>query len=201
MTCRGIPVVALMLLAASARGQQPEPDLKPGLYAVFETSEGTITALLYDKYAPNAVSTFVGLATGTKPWLDPKTKAMVKRPMYNGITFHRVVREQMIQSGDPTGLGSHNCGFTVRDEFLPGLRFDGPGRLAVANTGQQDSGACQWFITDQAMPQWSGKYTIFGQVVSGQDVVAKINRVRTVNEKPVTPVMLNKVLVRRVVKN
>jgi peptidyl-prolyl cis-trans isomerase A (cyclophilin A) len=190
----------MILLAALARAQNPERELKPGLYAIFETSEGTITAQLFDRYVPNAVNTFVGLAMGTKPWFDPKVKAFVNRPMYNGITFHRIVKEQMIQSGDPTGLGTHNSGFTLRDEILPGLRFDGPGRLAVANTGQQDSGACQFFITEQAMPQWTGKYTIFGQVISGQDVVSKINRVRTINEKPVQPVMLNKVLVRRVVK-
>lgn len=199
MTCKAVAV--LLSVAALATAAKPNPELKPGLYAVFETSEGTITAELFEKYVPNAVRTFVGLATGTKPWLDPAIKGFVKRPMYNGITFHRVVREQMIQSGDPTGLGTHNCGFTVRDEFLPGLRFDGPGRLAVANTGQQDSGACQFFITEQAIPSWNGKYTIFGQVVSGQEVVGKINRVRTVNEKPVQPVMLNKVIIRRVLKN
>jgi cyclophilin family peptidyl-prolyl cis-trans isomerase len=192
--------VLVFLACAAAFAQEGSHELKPGVYAIFETSEGTITAQLYDKYVPVAVNTFAGLAMGTKPWFDPKVKGFVKRPMYNGITFHRVVREQMIQSGDPTGLGNHNCGFTIRDEFLPGLRFDGPGRLAMANTGQPDSSGCQFFITDQAVPQWNGKYTIFGQVVEGQDVVTKINRVRTYNEKPVEPVMLIKVTVRRVVK-
>jgi peptidyl-prolyl cis-trans isomerase A (cyclophilin A) len=186
-----------MLLAGVAAAQTPA-DLKPGLYAVFDTTEGVFTARLYERYTPKAVNNFVGLATGTKPWWDPQAKAFVKRPMYNGITFHRVVREQMIQAGDPTGLGTHNCGFTMPDEFLPGLRFDAPGRLAVANTGQPNSGACQFFVTDQAVPSWTGKYTIFGQVVSGQDVVGKINKVRTYNEKPVQPVILRNVSVRRV---
>ena len=174
MTCNRL-LAGIVLAAVVARAQKRE--LKPGLYAVFETSEGQFTAQLYEKYTPRAVSTFVGLAQGTKPWWDPQAKALVRRPMYNGITFHRVVREQMIQSGDPTGLGTHNCGFTVPDEFLPGLRFDGPGRLGVANTGQPDSGSCQFFVTEEAVPSWNGKYTIFGQVVAGQDVVGKINRV------------------------
>jgi peptidyl-prolyl cis-trans isomerase A (cyclophilin A) len=191
-------MAGMVLVACLAFAEKPH-DLKPGLYAVFDTSEGAFTAQLYEKYTPMAVNVFVGLAQGTKPWWDPKIKALVRRPMYNGITFHRVVKEQMIQTGDPTGLGSHNCGFTVRDEFLPGLRFDGPGRLGVANTGQPDSGSCQFFVTDQAVPSWNGKYTIFGQVVAGQDVVGKINRVRTVNEKPVQPVMLKSVSIRRIV--
>jgi len=190
---------AILLLLASLASAASDPTLKPGLYAVFDTSEGVITAELYEKYTPIAVRNFVGLASGTKAWFDPKVKAMVKRPMYNGITFHRIVREQMIQSGDPTGLGTHNCGFTIHDEFLPGLMFDRPGRLGVANTGKPDSGACQFFITDQAVKSWNNNYTIFGQVVAGQDVVSKINRVRTNGEKPVTPVLLKSVLIRRIV--
>jgi cyclophilin family peptidyl-prolyl cis-trans isomerase len=118
--------------------------------------------------------------------------------MYNGITFHRVVREEMIQSGDPTGFGTHNCGFTIRDEYLPGLQFNRPGRLGMANTGQPDSGACQFFITEQAMPQWNQHYTVFGQVVEGQDVVGRINRVRTVKEKPVEPIVLKSVSIMRI---
>ena len=196
-----IPGLAALLFALAGLAQaQPDAELKPGLYAVFDTPQGSFPAVLYEKYTPLAVNNFVGLATGVKPWWDPKVKGWVKRAMFNGITFHRIVREEMIQSGDPTGLGTHNCGFTIRDEFLPGLMFDRPGRLAVANTGKPDSGACQFFITDQAVPSWNNKYTIFGQVVSGQAVVSKLNRVRTVGEKPVEPVLLNRVTIRRVVK-
>ncbi|MGD1072055.1 MAG: peptidylprolyl isomerase [Bryobacteraceae bacterium] len=176
------------------------PALKPGLYAIFDTSEGVITAVLYEKYTPIAVKNFVGLAQGTKPWLDPKARAWVKRPMYNGITFHRVVREQMIQSGDPTGIGNHNCGFKIRDEFLPGLKFDGPGKLGVANTGQPDTGGCQFFITEEAVPSWSNHYTIFGQVVAGQDVVNRIDKVPVREERPVEPVILKSVTIERVGK-
>ncbi len=190
----------LILFAALANAQSGKP-LKPGLYAVFDTSMGSFTTELYEKYTPNNVANFVGLATGTRAWYDPKMKAMVKRPLFNGITFHRVVREQMIQFGDPTGLGSHNCGFTLRDEYLPGLMFDRPGRLAVANTGKPDSGACQFFVTDEPIRQWNNNYTIIGQIVEGQDVVHKINSVRTDGEKPREPVILNRVFIRRVLKD
>ncbi len=187
-----LPAVLALGLGAQ---QKPLPN---GLYAVFETSMGTFKAKLYEKDTPIAVKTFVGLATGTLPWRDPQTQKMVRRPLYNDITFHRIVGGSMIQAGDPTGTGRHNCGFTIRDEILPGLRFDRPGKLAVANTGAPDSGACQFFITVGAMSQWDGKYTIFGYVVAGEDVVEKISQVRTVDEKPVTPVKLLSVLIERV---
>src|SRR5580692_9573913 len=124
----------LPILAAACLTAQQKP-LPNGLYAVFDTSMGSFKARLYEKDTPIAVTNFVGLATGTKAWLDPQTQKMVKRPLYDNITFHRVVYGEMIQAGDPTGKGTHNCGFNIRDEFLPGLRFDRPGRLAVANTG------------------------------------------------------------------
>ncbi len=193
-----LAAVFLSFLGALVAAAPVSPTEKPGLYAVIETSEGTITAELYEKYTPVSVGTFVGLATGRKAWYDPSLKKMVNRPMYNGTIFHRVVREQMIQAGDPTGLGTHNCGFTIRDEFLPGLMFDRPGRLGIANTGRDNSGACQFFITDQAMPSWNQHYTVFGQVVEGQAVVTRINRVKVKGEKPVVPVVIKSVLVRRV---
>ena len=198
MTCRLRFPAALALLAASALAQNPAKPLKPGLYAVFETSEGTITAELYEKYTKIAVRTFVGLAQGTTPWLDPKTHKPVSRPLYNGTTFHRVVKYEMIQGGDPTGLGTHNCGFTIRDEYMPGLRFDSGGRLAMANTGKPDSGGCQFFITEQAIPRWDNNYVIFGQVVSGQEVVHTINSKPLDGEKPLNPVLLKQVNIMRI---
>jgi peptidyl-prolyl cis-trans isomerase A (cyclophilin A) len=190
---------ALILVWAACAFAQP---VRPaGLYAVFQTSEGTFTARLYEKETPNTVQNFIGLAQGTVAWLDPQTRKMVKRPLYKDITFHRVVPHDVIQAGDPTGLGTHNCGFTIRDEFLPGLRFDRSGRLAMANSGNPDSGGCQFFITSNVASQWNGKYTIFGQVVEGQDVVDKIASVRVRDEKPVTPVKLIGVRIERVVKS
>src|SRR5512142_696865 len=125
--------ILVALAAFCAAGQPPRP---AGLYAIFQTSEGAIVAKLFEKEAPAAVSTFVGLAQGTIAWYDPAVKKKVKRPMYQDITFHRVVPRMAIQAGDPTGLGNHNCGLRNRDEFLPGLRFDRAGRLAVANSGE-----------------------------------------------------------------
>src|SRR5579863_1533691 len=173
-------------------------DLPNGLYAIFTTSEGVITAKLYEKYTPITVANFVGLATGTKAWRDPKTGAMVKRPMYDNITFHRIIRDEMIQSGDPTGVGNHNCGFTIPDEFLIGLTFNTSGKLAVANTGRPDSGACQFFITVGPVTQWNNAYTIFGEVVSGMPVVMAINRTPLRGDKPVDPPKLISVRIQRV---
>jgi peptidyl-prolyl cis-trans isomerase A (cyclophilin A) len=188
--------LGLIALAAALGAQNPP--LKPGLYAVFQTSNGLITAVLYEKATPIAVSNFVALAQGTKPWKDPKTGAMVKRPLYENLIFHRVLPGLMIQTGDPTGTGSHNCGITIRDEFLPGLRFDRAGKLAVANTGATDSGGCQFFITTDVMTQWSGKYTIFGDVVSGLEVADKISHGRVRGDKPVDPAKLIGVTIERI---
>lgn len=188
---------ALVSLTALAIAQNP-PVLKPGLYASFNTSAGNIIARLYEKDTPATVANFVALAQGTKPWRDPKTGEMVKRPLYENITFHRVLRGDAIQSGDPTGTSAHNCGVKIRDEILPGLRFGGPGRLAMANSGDPDTGGCQFFITDQAMPRWDGKYTIFGEVVSGLDVVSKISHAPVHGEKPVDPVKLVSVTIERI---
>jgi peptidyl-prolyl cis-trans isomerase A (cyclophilin A) len=189
-------LLGVICLAGMASAQTA--GLPDGLYAIFTTSKGVITAKLQEKYTPESVQNFVGLAQGTKAWRDPKTGAMVKRPMYDNITFHRVIRDQMIQSGDPTGTSGHNCGFTIHDEFLPGLTFNHPGRLAVANTGEPDSGACQFFITTGSVPQWDNKYTIFGDVVKGLDVVNAINHGKLRGDKPVEPVTLNSVRIERV---
>jgi peptidyl-prolyl cis-trans isomerase A (cyclophilin A) len=189
-------LVALLVFGLPAWAQTHP--LKPGLYAVFNTSMGDFTAELNEKYTPIAVKNFVALAEGTKPWLDPKTSKMVRRPMYENITFHRVIRGVMIQSGDPTGTGSHNCGIRIPDEFLPGLMFDHIGKLAVANTGQPNSGGCQFFVTTEIMQEWNGKYTIFGQVVAGMDVVVAINKQPGHNDKPDKPAILRSVTIERI---
>ena len=159
---------------------------------------GDITARLYEKDTPRTVENFVALAQGAKATRDPKAGTMVKRPLYDNITFHRVVPGEMIQSGDPTGTGSHNCGFTIPDEALPGLRFDSAGKLAMANAGAPDSGGCQFFITTSPRRVWDGKYTIFGLVVEGQDVVSKINHAPVRGDKPVDPVKLIGVTIQRI---
>jgi peptidyl-prolyl cis-trans isomerase A (cyclophilin A) len=186
-----------LALACAALAQTPR---KPGLYATFQTSEGNFTAVLFEKETPQTVANFVGLAEGRVAWRDPQTRKMVKKPLYQNFIFHRVVPHEAIQAGDPTGVGNHNCGVRVPDEFLPGLRFDKPGKLAMANSGQPDSGGCQFFISANITTTWTGKYTIFGQVVEGMDVVEKISRMPVRDERLVTPVKLVGVVIERVRK-
>jgi peptidyl-prolyl cis-trans isomerase A (cyclophilin A) len=199
---KAVPILLLIAAAVSTvSAQKPLAPLPAGLYATFNTSQGTFVATLYEKYTPESVKNFVGLAQGTKAWRDPKTGTMVKRPMYDNLTFHRVLHGKMIQSGDPTGTSAHNCGVTVHDEFLIGLQFDHAGRLAVANSGAPDSGACQFFITSDLAPEWNQKYTIFGQVVRGQDVVDAISNAPLHGEKPVQPAKLLSVTIERIEKS
>jgi cyclophilin family peptidyl-prolyl cis-trans isomerase len=195
-------LAALVILAApvwtqappkSAQPPEPEPTrFPPGFYAVINTSVGPITAQLFEKETPNTVRNFVGLARGTQPWLDAKGRRVDKKPLYANIIFHRVIPQFMIQTGDPTGVGNHNCGYTIKAEFVEGLKFDRPGRLGMATfAGEPDSGACQFFITEVADATLDGKHTIFGQVVDGLDLVSKISRViRDENDKPRIPTRL-----------
>ena len=182
--------------ATPAEPKTPRPD---GLYTTISTSLGDITLQLYEEQAPITVKNFVGLATGRKSWVDPKTGQRVSRPLYNGLTFHRVIPGFMIQGGDPTGTGMGGTD-VIADEFVPSLTFDQPGRLAMANAGPH-TGSCQFFITDSGprLPTYlNGKHTIFGQVVENQEVVGKIARVPTgPNDKPQTPVVIKKVTFER----
>jgi len=206
------PLILFTLAAACAgaqtgaqppAGSAPSSMSEPGLYAIFNTSMGQITAKLYEQEAPMNVRNFVALARGTKPWKDPNG-TMVTKPLYNNITFHRVIPNFMIQTGDPTATGAHDCGIKMRDEIVPGLKFDKPGRIGIANIGRPNSGGCQFFITEAAYPSLdpapgNSGYTIIGQVIDGQDIVGKIARVpRDGNDKPRTPVKLVSVTIKRV---
>jgi peptidyl-prolyl cis-trans isomerase A (cyclophilin A) len=179
--------------AAPAVPKTPRPD---GLYTAISTSVGDITLILYEQQAPVTVKNFLGLATGRKSWVNPKTQQRVSRPLYNGLTFHRVIPGFMIQGGDPAGTGMGGTD-VIPDEFVPALKFDQPGRLAMANAGPH-SGSCQFFITDALTPHLNGKHTIFGQVVEHQDVVGQIARVpKDSNDKPDVPVVIRKVTFER----
>jgi peptidyl-prolyl cis-trans isomerase A (cyclophilin A) len=186
----------LLLLALAQPAAAAPPARAPGLYATFVTSQGNIVVKFFEKETPITVKNFVALAQGTKAWPDPKTGQRVTRPLYNGLTFHRVIPGFMIQGGDPTATGSGGTD-AIPDEFLPGLRFDQPGRMAMANAGPK-TGSCQFFFTEVPVPHLNGLHTIFGQVVEGQDVVSKIGRVpRDGNDKPRTPVTILKVDITR----
>jgi peptidyl-prolyl cis-trans isomerase A (cyclophilin A) len=178
--------------ATAAVSTQPN-----GPTVVMDTSMGRITCQFYQKQAPNAVANFIGLATGTKDWTDSKTnKAVHHKSLYDGTTFHRVIPEFMIQGGDPEGTGMGGPGYAFDDEFDPGLKFDRPGRLAMANSGPNSNGS-QFFITEQAGDFLNDHYTLFGQCDDASvEVVKAIARVqRDANDKPLTPVVLEKVTI------
>src|SRR5450759_1951853 len=189
--------------AAPAKKEEPTPDRPPGLYWIINTSMGAITAQLYEKEAPGTVANFVALTRGTKAAKD-KSGAMTKRPYFSNLTFHRVISGFMIQTGDgQAGDGTGDCGFTIKDEIVSSLKYDKPGVLGLARLDARNTGACQFFITDTFdrptyAPSLNGAYTIFGQVVEGQDVVTKIVRVpRDSNDKPRTPVKLISATIKR----
>lgn len=163
------------------------------LYATFETSMGAIRVRLLPEEAPKTVENFVGLATGTKAWRDPATGETVKRPLYDGTIFHRVIPDFMIQGGDPLGNGRGGPGYTFEDEFQSGRKFDRPGLLAMANAGPNTNGS-QFFITEVETPWLNNRHTIFGVVVEGMEVVNAIaNVARGPNDRPRTDVVLETV--------
>jgi peptidyl-prolyl cis-trans isomerase A (cyclophilin A) len=191
-----VAIAALGTMLAQAPPAAEKPAREPGMYATINTSLGAITVQLFEKEAPITVKNFMALARGTKEFPDPKTKAMVKRAFYNGVAFHRVIPNFMIQGGDPTGTGMYG-GTIIPDEFVPTLKFDIKGRLAMANAGPR-SGSTQFFITDSTPTHLNGKHTIFGQVVEGQDVVTKIATVKCdSSDKPLTPVLIKTITFKR----
>jgi cyclophilin family peptidyl-prolyl cis-trans isomerase len=185
-----------LTLAACAFAQKPPKPLKNGLYANFKTEFGDIKALLYEKETPQAVGLFVNLAQGNQPFRDIDGKT-VKRRFYDNTVFFRIVPEEAVQAGSPDGTNTYQCGLTIKDEFLPGLKFRA-GSLAIANTGQPDSGGCQFFFTLGQKASWDMKYTIFGQVVEGLDVLDKLGHVPVRDERPLTPPKLIGVTFQRV---
>ncbi len=140
----------------------------------FETDKGEIVCELFEDDAPGTVANFVGLASGTKEFTDPKTGKKVKRAYYDGLTFHRVISDFMIQGGCPLGSGSGGPGFTIKDELSGKKQVHKKGSLSMAKTAAPDSGGSQFFICHTPQPHLDRKHTVFGEVVSGMDVVLKI---------------------------
>jgi peptidyl-prolyl cis-trans isomerase A (cyclophilin A) len=162
---------------------------KGELIATITTPIGTVRCQLFGDKAPATVANFVGLATGKKPWLDPKTNKLQKnRPYYDGTIFHRVIPDFMIQGGDPTGTGTGGPGYEFADEVSPNDKI-GPGTLAMANAGPATNGS-QFFIVEGTPSYLDGKHTIFG-TCKPLDVVSKIARVkRDGADKPDRPVTM-----------
>ncbi|HEY4008990.1 MAG TPA: peptidylprolyl isomerase [Acidobacteriaceae bacterium] len=183
--------------APSTEAQVAPPAVPTGPTVIFDTTMGRLTCKLFSKEAPLTVANFVQLATGSKTWTDPVTQQKVTaKPFYDGTTLHRVIPNFMIQGGDRLGTGAGDAGYFFDDEISPALRFDVPGRLAMANAGPNTNGS-QFFITEVPVPELNGKHTIFGQCDAHSVLlVASIARVeRDANDKPLTPVVVNKVTI------
>lgn len=169
------------------------------LVATLRTNHGDIALTLFGDHAPKTVSNFVGLAEGTKEYRDPQTKDLTTGSFYDGLTFHRVIPNFMIQGGCPLGTGTGGPGYTFADEFHPELTFDRPYLLAMANAGPGTNGS-QFFITVAPTTWLNFKHTIFGEVAdaSSRAVVDEIAGVRTgAGDKPVEPVVIESVSVER----
>jgi cyclophilin family peptidyl-prolyl cis-trans isomerase len=188
-------VFAALLPAQETKAAAPAKR-EPGLYARIATSMGDITLQLFEKETPITVKNFVELATGARAYVDPRNGLPSKLPLYNGLTFHRVIPKFMIQGGDPLADGTGGTK-NIPDEIVPSLKFDRPGRLGMANAGP-GTGSCQFFITEVEAPHLDGLHTIFGQVVEGLELVAKIGSVPTENDRPLTPVIIQSVTIERV---
>lgn len=161
------------------------------MHALFETNAGNFKIKLFDDIAPKTVENFVGLAEGTKEFVDPKTGQKTKRPFYDGLIFHRVIQDFMIQGGCPRGNGTGDPGYRFADEFSPKAKHNKPGMLSMANAGPNTNGS-QFFITVAPTPHLDNRHTVFGEVVEGYNIVDMISKVRTApGDKPVEPVIIN----------
>jgi peptidyl-prolyl cis-trans isomerase A (cyclophilin A) len=167
------------------------------LTATLRTNQGTIVVRLFPDQAPQTVKNFVELAEGSRQWRDPKSGQATTARLYDGTIFHRVIPQFMIQGGDPLGSGRGGPGYEFADEFAPELSFDRPYLLAMANAGPGTNGS-QFFITTVPTPHLNRKHTIFGEVVSGSEIVDAISNARTGrNDRPVNDVVLESVVINR----
>ena len=168
------------------------------LYAHFTTSEGNFSIQLFEDLAPKTVANFTGLAEGSKEWTDPRTGKKSTAPYYNGTIFHRVIDGFMIQGGDPLGQGTGGPGYKFADEFHPKAKHSKAGILSMANAGPNTNGG-QFFITLDQTPWLDNKHSVFGEVVSGMDVVRKIGSTQTSKpgDRPVKPITIQSVTIER----
>jgi peptidyl-prolyl cis-trans isomerase A (cyclophilin A) len=186
----------LQLFSQTAPAKKPPVTHLPPT-AIIDTTAGKMTCTLFPDKAPIGVANFIGLARGTKDWVDPSNgHKMHHVPLYNGTIFHRVIPEFMIQGGDPAGTGMGGPGYKFKNETSPDLSFDRPGRLAYANAGPDTNGS-QFFITEVPYPSLNGGYTIFGQCDDASvELVKKIARMpRNANDLPDDPVKITKITI------
>jgi peptidyl-prolyl cis-trans isomerase A (cyclophilin A) len=168
------------------------------MFALFDTTMGKFKARLFFDKAPKTVANFTDLAEGKKEWTDPVSKQKKKSNFYDGLMFHRVIPNFMIQGGDPIGNGTGGPGYQFSDEFGPDLKHEKPGMLSMANAGPNTNGS-QFFITTVATPWLDKKHAIFGEIVEGMDVVEAISKTARdmSNDRPLKPVIINKLTIIR----
>jgi peptidyl-prolyl cis-trans isomerase A (cyclophilin A) len=181
-----------------------EKSVGQSLHATLYTSAGPIRLELFANHAPKTVANFVELAEGTRPYTNPKTGAPGSGPYYDGVTFHRVISNFMIQGGDPTGKGTGGPGYSFNDEIHPELTFNRPYLLAMANAGKRPDGSgtngSQFFITVSPTPHLNFKHTIFGEVADedSRKVVDSIATTRTGSgDRPLQDVVIERVVIDR----
>jgi len=185
-------ITLLLLLALTVVScQNKYPDLPNGVYAEVITNKGTFVAKLYNEATPLTVANFVSLAEGTNQMVDDKHKG---KKFYDSVIFHRVIKDFMIQGGDPTGTGAGNPGYKFPDEIVPALVHDRKGILSMANSGPATNGS-QFFVTLKETPWLNGKHTVFGEVVEGIEIVDAIGLVdvQPQSNKPLDDVMIQTV--------
>ena len=180
----------LALMISLSACQDKYPDLEDGLYAEIVTTQGTMIAKLFYEQTPVTVANFVSLAEGTNTRVDSMYKG---KKFYNGLIFHRVMDQFMIQGGDPLGTGRGNPGYRFKDEFVDSLKHDRPGILSMANGGPKTNGS-QFFITEVPYPSLDGRHTVFGELVQGLEIQDSISNVKkNAQNKPDVDVVMNEV--------
>ncbi|MBN1960667.1 MAG: peptidylprolyl isomerase [Deltaproteobacteria bacterium] len=161
--------------------------------ATFVTSLGNFVCRLFANECPITVGNFVALARGEMPWIDKNGRNMQGTPLYNGTIFHRVIKDFMIQGGDPEGNGRGGPGYRFADEIIPSLKHNKPGILSMANAGPNTNGS-QFFITEVPTPHLDGRHAVFGEVTDGFDVVLKIVSTKVdANDRPAKPVVIESI--------
>ena len=184
-----ILILCSILFSLSACNEE-HPDLQEGMYAEFVTNKGTFIAELFYKATPMTVASFVSLAEGTSEMAEEQYRG---EPFYDGLTFHRVIEDFMIQGGDPEGTGTGGPGYKFPNEIVDTLQHDSKGILSMANSGPDTNGS-QFFITLKETPWLDGMHTVFGEVVQGMDVIDSIGAVETgPQDRPVEEIVMNEV--------
>ena len=171
-------LISSVFLINSCNNMKDYSNLTDGIYADIQTNKGDMILKLTYEETPLTVSNFIALAEGNHPLASEEFK---NKPYYNGIKFHRVIDNFMIQGGDPTGTGSGGPGYSFEDEFVDSLKHDGAGILSMANSGPNTNGS-QFFITHLETPWLDGKHSVFGKVTIGQDIVDKIEQNDLINK-------------------